>query len=44
MESEKYNKFDKNVRDLEKINKYLADAKLPALGDRDEVFITLQNM
>lgn len=39
-----YTKRDKNVRDVETVNKHLADARLVVLGNQDEQTITSENM
>lgn len=40
----KYRKCNKNVGDIDTVNQHLPDARLAALGDKDEVPITSENM
>lgn len=39
-----YRKLDKNVGDIDNVSQHLADAILAALGDKDEVHITSENV
>lgn len=39
-----YTKRDKNVRDVDTVNKQLADARIAALGNLDEQPITSENV
>lgn len=39
----KYRKRDKNVHNIDIVNEHLADTRLSALGDKEEVPITSEN-
>lgn len=39
-----YTKRDKNVRDVDTVNKHLADARLATLGNQEEITITSENV